>query len=81
MTVTQTELDGFSQFAVEKIGNGGADLTLEDLVELWRAENPTDEELQESLASLERGLADAEAGRIHPADEALTELRKRLPSG
>lgn len=80
MTVTAKELDHFHRFGLEQIDNGGTNLTLEDLVDLWRAQNPTDAELEASLASLRRGLADAEAGRIHPATEVLDELRRGIPA-
>ena len=76
MAVTPEELDHFHRFSIETLANGGADLTLEDLVDLWRAENPREEELKESLASLRRGLADAEAGRVYAANEVLDELRQ-----
>jgi predicted transcriptional regulator len=35
-------------------------------------------DLTELDASIVRGLADADAGRVHPADEVLNELRERI---
>jgi predicted transcriptional regulator len=35
----------------------------------------SEEELRESLAAIERGLADIEAGRVRPLDEFLTEFK------
>lgn len=80
MPSIEQQLESFHQFAAEQVGNGGSEFTLEDLVDLWRAANPADDELQDSLASLQRGLADAEAGRSYPARDALAKLRQGLPT-
>jgi PHD/YefM family antitoxin component YafN of YafNO toxin-antitoxin module len=37
----------------------------------------TEKELRESLAAIERGLADIDAGRVRPLDEFLTEFKAR----
>ena len=71
MTATTEEIDSFHRFATERMRNGGGDLTMDQLYDHWRAENPTDQELEESLQALKRGLADMKAGRIHPAEEVM----------
>ncbi len=47
-----------------------------------RALNRADEERARRLAQLDdaiaRGVADADAGRVHPADHVLGELRQRI---
>ena len=65
MSVTLAELDRFHAFAQSKLGNGGAE-SLQELVDLWLAQSPDSKELAASLAALEEGLADADAGRVRP---------------
>jgi len=79
MSATLDELAEFQQFAAEQLRNGGAALSLEELLERWRGQRPTDDELAESLASLQRGLADIEAGRVFPARTVIQELGHGLP--
>jgi antitoxin ParD1/3/4 len=45
---------------------------------LERDEEVTARRLTDLDASLARGLADADAGRVHPADEVFGELRERI---
>jgi len=60
MTAIQSDLDGFHNFASEELARSGRDLTLEDLLRQWRAR----QEQAETLASIRRGIADSEAGRV-----------------
>jgi hypothetical protein len=80
MPTSLQELSDFHQFAMKQIRNGGADLSLEELLDFWRVARPDDEELRESLASLERGLGDIQAGRVHTARKVIEELKKGLPA-
>ena len=66
-----SELSSFREYLDNRIADGETELSPEQALSDWR-------ELQESLASIRRGLADADAGRIHPADEVFEELRARL---
>jgi predicted transcriptional regulator len=66
-----SELSSFREYLDNRIADGETELSPEQALSDRR-------ELQESLASILRGLADADAGRIHPADEVVEELRARL---
>ena len=77
MAVTAEQLDEFQQFAQEKIRNGGSDLSLDELVELWMSKNMPREELEESLHAMEEGIADAKAGRVRPAADVARDLSAR----
>ncbi len=77
MPVTQQQIDSFHGFATEKLGNGASDLSIDELYELWRLENPTPEEQDDIHASIRRGLADVEAGRYEPAEEVMSRLREK----
>lgn len=77
MPATQEELNAFHEFASEQLRNGGAELSLDELYEQWRLENPTPREQTDIHASIQRGLADVEAGRYEPADKVMRELREK----
>lgn len=66
-----SELSSFREYLDNRIADGETDLSPEKALSEWR-------ELQESLASIRRGLADADAGRIHSADEVFEGLRAQL---
>ena len=75
MSITQDQLDNFHQFATEKLGNGGADLSWPELFDLWRIENPTADQQAEIYAALDESLNDIRNGRHRPADKVVAELR------
>ena len=73
-----SELDAFGRFIVDQIDHGRSDLSPEECLQLWRAEHPSSEELNESTAALTRAIADMEAGdRGRPAREVIDELRRK----
>lgn len=72
MAVTQEELDSFHRFASERL-NHGSELSFDDLVIEW--ESIRDRE--EINTAIREGLADIDAGRHRPADEAMEELRQK----
>ena len=76
MTVTQEQLDSFHRFASEKLGNGGGELTWQELLALWRLENPSEQERSQTNAAIRNALEEIEAGLVQPADEAMEEIRK-----
>lgn len=77
MAVTPEELESFTRFANEKLSNNGAESVLE-LAQDWTAKQQA-----EDLASIQRGIADADAGRTRPLDEVDSELRDKydIPAG
>lgn len=72
--MTKIELEAFHSFAAGKLSNGGAKLSIEDCLALWRQEQAEEED----LASIRRGLADIEAGRYHTLEEVRELLRAEL---
>ncbi len=77
MALTQEQLDSFHRFATDKVSNGGAELSVADLYNLWRLENPTAEEQKDNEAALAEGLDDIRAGRTQPVDEVMRELKQK----
>jgi hypothetical protein len=50
--------------------------TVDEVLARWEYENESDEEREETLDAIRRGLADVEAGRVMPAREAVAQLRR-----
>lgn len=82
MPTSQEQLDSFHAFALGKLQNGGAEISLMQLVQLWRLENPTADEQAEVIAAIKQGQADIEAGNYRPVEEFMDEMRKKhaIPS-
>ena len=76
-TTSQERLDSFHLFASDKLSNGGPELSLAELYNLWRIERPTPDEQADIHAAIVEGLDDIKAGRTQPADEVLRELREK----
>ncbi len=78
MSTVIEQVEAFRRFVMEQSHDATSALSLEDLFQHWCASRPSTEELEQSLQSLERGLADVEAGRLIDADQAIHETRTRL---
>jgi hypothetical protein len=74
MTINQSDLDSFHVFASEALSRTGRELNLEDLVQQWCAQH----EREETIASIQRGVDDAEAGRIRDLGEVDMAIRAKL---
>ena len=71
------DLRAFRDFADSKLSNGGASLSLEDALDLWECENAPEEEREETLKAIRRGLDDMHAGRTRPFEEFDRDFRER----
>jgi predicted transcriptional regulator len=74
------ELRAFRQFIDKQLANGGPEMTLDDALTSWEAENETDRERDETLHAIERGLDDIRAGRTVDAFESAERLRQKIES-
>jgi hypothetical protein len=78
MQTTLDELHRFHRFAEEKLSNGGSDLTLEQLVDLWNIENPSPEALREDVLAVKAALRDLDNGdRGIPVEELIQKMRDK----
>lgn len=68
----------FRDFLDAKLENGGASLSLDEAIFEWEMENQTDEEREETIRAIQRGLDDIAAGRVKPAGDALREICQKL---
>lgn len=79
MSTAHQELDSFNEFAKHRLSHGDADLSLDELFDLWRSENPSDELDAENVAAVAAAIADFHAGdRGTPAGEHSDELRREF---
>lgn len=79
MSTVIEQVEAFRQYVLEQSQIDASEvLSLEDLFQRWYASRLCETELEQSLQSLKRGLADAEAGRLIDADVAIQETRARL---
>ena len=77
--MTKAQLDRFYEFASSQLDNGGAETSIDELYALWKSKEPTDVELDESVAAIKAAFADWQAGDAGlPARTALRESCKRL---
>jgi len=76
MAVTEEQLDSFHRFAAEKLADDASDLSLQELLDLWRIANPTPEELQENLRAVKAAIRDRENGdRGIPFEDHIQEMQ------
>jgi hypothetical protein len=69
------DIHAFRSFIDEQLASGGTLPTVGEILARWEFENENSEEREEGLAALRRGLADADAGRVIPARQAINDLR------
>lgn len=62
MATTGEDLDRFSMFVRQRIGTGGSNLSLDDLFDLWRTENPPEALYAENVAAVNAAIADFRNG-------------------
>jgi hypothetical protein len=78
MLKTQNDLREFHDFVGEKLNNGGADLTAEEVLDQWRELHPNPDELAESVGAVREALTDmANGDQGRPLETVLAELRSR----
>lgn len=74
MAVNQSDLDSFHDFASQTLARLSGDQSLEDLLKLWRAK----QEHTETVASVRRGVEDADAGRLLDLEHVDAKVRSEL---
>lgn len=81
MSDTATELAAFQHYATVRLGNGGSDLSLDELFDEWRQANPNADQLLNSTRAIAASLRDLENGETgRPAEEVLNELQSKYGS-
>ena len=72
------DLRAFRGFIDELLADGKSDLTLDEALARWEYENATEEEREETLKAIQRGLDDANAGRTVDAFEFVERMRQKF---
>jgi hypothetical protein len=79
MTTIEQELDSFTEFAKARISDRGATLSLDELFDIWRSENPSDELRAENAAAVNAAIRDFQNGdRGTPVGEHSDQLRREF---
>jgi hypothetical protein len=77
MSTAEHDIASFTNFAMQKIGAGHRDLTIDQLFDQWRIENPSDEQFADNVAAIRASIDDFKAGdRGTIAGEHSAELRR-----
>jgi hypothetical protein len=71
------DLRAFRQYIDEQLTNGGAEVTLDEALVYWEAENQTDQEREQTLQALRDRLSDVDAGRTRLFEEFDREFRSK----
>jgi len=81
MATAQQELERFTQFVLHRLGAGEGQASLDELFDLWRHENPSDELYAENVAAIAASIGDFKRGeRGTIAGEHSAELRRQFGS-
>ena len=77
MATADQELDSFTSYARQKIESGQRDLSIDELFDQWRSENPSDELYAENVAAIQASIRDFKNGeRGTMAGEDSAQLRR-----
>ena len=79
MAANEQKFEGFAEYARERLDKGDVDLSIDELFDLWRAENPSDAEHRENVAAIAASIDDFKYGyRGTLAGRLNRELRREL---
>jgi hypothetical protein len=83
VTDAMNELESFHRFLGDQLAHGESMLTPEECLELWRAQNPPDDDLEAEAQAIGEAIEDMRAGDLgQPLPEFLADFRARksIPS-
>ena len=76
---TQEQVDDFHRFATERLRKSSSELSIDELYEQWRLENPSSEQQANDLAAVYASLEDFKQGeRGRRTGETTQRLREEL---
>jgi hypothetical protein len=79
MATAEQDLADFTSYVLHRIEAGDSDISIDELFDLWRAENPTDEQYAENVAAIQASIQDFNNGeRGTLAGEHSAELRREF---
>jgi hypothetical protein len=79
MATVEQDLDRFTSYARQQIESGRGDLSIDELFDQWRTENPSDELHSENVAAIQASIQDFKNGeRGTPVGEHSAQLRREF---
>jgi hypothetical protein len=79
MATAEQDLADFTSYARQKIEAGDRDLSIDELFDQWRAENPMDEKYAEDVSAIQASIQDYKNGeRGTIAGKHSAELRREF---
>ena len=82
MSTTEQELASFTSYALQKIESGERAMSIDELFDQWRAENPSDEQYAIDVAAVQASIQDFRNGeRGTLAGEHSAQLRRDYRAG
>jgi hypothetical protein len=71
------DLQAYKCFIDDQLASHDAIPTVDEVIARWEHENESNDEREQTLEAIRRGLADIEAGRVVPAREEMAGLRRK----
>lgn len=82
MSTAEQEIAAFTNYAMLRIASGECDLTIDQLFDQWRLENPSDAQYAENVAAIQASIRDFQSGeRGTIAGEHSAKLRREFGPG
>jgi len=79
MATAEQDLNSFTSYARQRIVSGQRGLSIDELFDQWRAENPSDEQYAENVAAIQASIQDFKSGeRGTVAGEHSAQLRREF---
>lgn len=79
MSNTTQQLDQFRQFALTRLNSSGCELSIDELYDEWRRENPAPEEIAQNAKAIAASLRDLDQGVPRkPAAEFVRQFKSKL---
>ncbi len=79
MINTTQQLDLFRQFALTRLNSSGCELSIDELYDEWRRENPAPEEIAQNEKAIAASLRDLDQGvQGKTAAEFLRQFKSKL---
>lgn len=81
MTQIADQINQFREFALARLSSGNKELTIDELYDEWRIQNPDPEQLADDAKAVAASLNDYQNGVSgKPAAEVIRNLKSRLPN-
>ena len=79
MSNTTQQLDQFRQFALSRLSTSGCELSIDELYDEWRRENPAPEEMAQNEKAIAASLRDLDQGVSRkPAADFVRQFKSKL---